>query len=128
MTIPSTSTGFSLGRSMETTTFVPTGIGLSARIKTPFSDSMVTYQNFRKISYATMLSENGVFIRALKTIPVGTKVVVSMDLPSEKPVEVEGLVIYTVAFNKDQFVEPGICIRFFNIDKTTQLGLRKFIE
>jgi len=37
----SISTGFSLGRSIETTTFVPTGIGLSARIKTPFSDSMV---------------------------------------------------------------------------------------
>ena len=99
----------------------------NVRVRVIFKTA-VTYQNFRKISYATMLSENGVFIRALKPIPVGTKVVVSMDLPSEKPIEVEGVVIYTVAFNKDQFVEPGICIRFFNIDKTTQLGLRKFIE
>jgi len=62
----------------------------NVRVRVIFKTA-VTYQNFRKISYATMLSENGVFIRALKPIPVGTKVVVSMDLPSEKPVEIEVL-------------------------------------
>jgi len=51
-----------------------------------------------------------------------------MDLPSEKPVELEGTVIYVVEFNRDQFIEPGICIQFSNVDKELQLGLRKFVE
>jgi len=88
----------------------------------------VLYQNQRRVSFASMLSEAGVFIRTVKPIPVGTKVSLSMDLPSEKPIELEGVVIYIVEFNKEKFIEPGMCIHFTNIDKNIQLGLRKFVE
>ncbi|MBI3399464.1 MAG: response regulator [Deltaproteobacteria bacterium] len=88
----------------------------------------IAYQNAKRVSFASILSERGVFIRTVKPIPVGTKVAVSMDLPSEKPVELEGTVIYAVEFNRDQFIEPGVCIQFSNVAKNIQLGLRKFVE
>lgn len=90
--------------------------------------AIITYQNTKRVSFASTLSEKGVFIRTVKPIPIGTKVAISMDLPSEKPVELEGTVIYVVEFNRDQFIEPGICIQFSNVDKELQLGLRKFVE
>ena len=88
----------------------------------------ILYQNIRRVSFASNLSEAGVFIRSIKPIPVGTKVSISMDLPSAKPIELEGVVINVVEFNRDSFIEPGMSIRFANIDKNIQLGLRKFIE
>lgn len=88
----------------------------------------VLYQNIRRVSFAIMLSEKGIFIRTVKPISVGTKVSLSMDLPSEKPIELEGVVIYIVEFNRDKFIEPGMGIRFTNIDKNIQIGLRKFVE
>lgn len=85
-------------------------------------------QNQKRVSFASNLSEAGVFIRSIKPIPVGTKVSIAMDLPSTKPIEVEGVIINIVEFNRDSFIEPGMCIRFTNIDKDIQLGLRKFVE
>lgn len=85
-------------------------------------------QNQKRVSFASNLSEAGVFIRSIKPIPVGTKVSIAMDLPSTKPIEVEGVIINIVEFNRDSFIEPGMCIRFTNIDKDMQLGLRKFVE
>lgn len=88
----------------------------------------ILYQNFKRVSFASNLSEAGVFIRSLQPIPVGTKVSLSMDLPSKNPIELEGVVVNIIAFNKERFIEPGICIQFVNIDKNIQLGLRKFVE
>ena len=88
----------------------------------------VLCQNQKRVSFASNLSEAGVFIRSTKPIPVGTKVSISMDLPSTKPIEVEGVIVNIVEFNRDSFIEPGMCIRFTNIDNNIQLGLRKFIE
>ena len=90
--------------------------------------TILTYQNTKSVSFASTLSEKGVFIRTVNPIPIGTKVSISMDLPSEKPIELEGIVIYTVEFNRDEFVEPGMCIQFSNIDKDMQIGLRRFVE
>ncbi len=88
----------------------------------------ILYQNIRRVSFASNLSEAGVFIRSIKPIPVGTKVSISMDLPSTKPIELEGVIVNVVEFNRDRFIEPGMGIRFTNIDKNIQLGLRKFVE
>lgn len=88
----------------------------------------ILYQNIRRVSFASNLSEAGVFIRSIKPIPIGTKVSISMDLPSAKPIDLEGVIVNVVEFNRDRFIEPGMGIRFTNIDKNIQLGLRKFIE
>jgi uncharacterized protein (TIGR02266 family) len=97
------------------------------RVRIIFRVTM-TYLNMKRVSFASTLSENGVFIRTVKPIPVGTKVSLSMDLPSEKPIEAEGVVIYIVKSDKNRLIEPGMCIRFSHIDKNIQLGLRRFIE
>ncbi len=88
----------------------------------------ISYQHGRRVSFASMLSEKGVFIRTVKPIPVGTNVSVSMDLPSEKPVELEGVVIYIMGPTTNHFMEPGMFIRFSNIDSYIELELRRFIE
>lgn len=88
----------------------------------------VLCQNQKRVSFASNLSEAGVFIRSIKPIPVGTKVSISMDLPSTKPIELEGVIINIVEFNRDSFIEPGMCVHFTNIDNNIQLGLRRFVE
>lgn len=88
----------------------------------------VSYNKRKKICYAVNLSENGVFIRMTKPIPVNTAVHLSMDLPTKKPIMLDGIVVNTVEPSKGHFVEPGTCIHFANIDRKTQLGIRRFVE
>lgn len=82
-----------------------------------------------RTTFATMLSEQGAFIRSINPFPEGTKLKLSLDLPAAKPLHMDGEVIYTVKYNpKDVFYEPGMGIKFLNLSNDLRLGLRKFIE
>lgn len=89
---------------------------------------VVASGSFTKAYFATMLSEKGVFIRTLNALPVGENVRLSLDLPSAKPVAFEGNVIYGIKKTTEEISEPGMGIRFINIDPDMQMKLRRFIE
>ncbi|MBI1912969.1 MAG: response regulator [Deltaproteobacteria bacterium] len=84
--------------------------------------------NTGRSSFATRISEQGAFIHSLNPLPVNTKIKLALDLPSEKPLTLDGEVIYVVKPGQEKYIEPGMGIRFLNLDREIQLGLRKFIE
>jgi len=88
----------------------------------------VTSGNMMWRLYATVISENGVFIRTTNPIPEGASVKLSLELPSPKPIELDGTVVYTVKPDKDSLMEPGMGIKFVNAPEKITLGIRKFIE
>lgn len=97
------------------------------RIKVIFKATVVAGSSGRS-TYATAISEQGVFIRTLKPMQAGTIVRVTLDLPTPKPLVFEGEVIYSVAQDIEKMAEPGMGIRFINIDSELKMGLRRFVE
>lgn len=78
--------------------------------------------------FATVISELGVFVRTLKPLPKGSLIKLSLDLPSAKPIVLEGEVIYVVGPERVAVEEPGMGIKFVSLDKEIQTGLRRFID
>ena len=79
-------------------------------------------------SFVTNISEGGVFIRTMKPLPVRTAVKVTLDLPSAKPIVLEGEVANQIEYSAERFHEPGMGIRFVNMPDGVRPALRKFIE
>lgn len=80
----------------------------------------------RSAFFATTLSEMGLFIRTLNPLPEGTRIKMHLELPSPKPVLLDGEVIYQVR-KSEGLSEPGMGVRFLNIGRGVE-HLRKFIE
>lgn len=77
---------------------------------------------------ATMISENGIFVRTMNLLPEGTVVRLSLDLPHARPMVLEGEVIYRVKYNSHRFLEPGMGILFRGMGDYAQEELRSYIE
>ena len=82
----------------------------------------------KKVYYATMLSEKGVFVATAEPLPARSKVVLVMDLPGMRSVEIGGEVIYNLVKGVARLQSPGMGIRFENISEKLQEGLRHFVE
>ncbi|MBI5886867.1 MAG: response regulator [Deltaproteobacteria bacterium] len=81
-----------------------------------------------KAYFATVISDQGLFIRTTEPLDTNETVKVVLDLPSTRPIEFSGMVIYRTRFDKETFQEPGMGIKFLDIDKDLQRNLRRFIE
>lgn len=81
-----------------------------------------------RTAFATMISEKGLFVRTMHPLEKDADVRLTLDLPSARPLVLDGTVIYQVKYDRDTFVEPGMAILFKGIKEETGLGLRKFIE
>lgn len=88
----------------------------------------VMHNNALKPYFATVLSDQGMFIRTTTPLPVGDAVKVRIELPSIGSVELSGAVIYQAKHSHNDFQESGMGIRFLNIDKDVQRNIRKFVE
>lgn len=97
------------------------------RLKVIFKVNVTSGQTARS-TFATAMSEQGVFIRTVKPLQVGTRVKLALDLPSARPITVDGEVIYSIPEDTEKLAEPGMGIRFIDIEKDLQEGLRKFID
>jgi len=82
----------------------------------------------RQAKFATMVSEQGVFIRTVNPLHAGTPVVLTLDLPSKEPLEVAGEVVYSRCYEKGVFLEPGMGIKFLRLDFKMKEALKGFIE
>lgn len=100
---------------------------LSPRLKVIFKVNITSGHTARS-TFATAMSEQGLFIRTLKPLPVGTTVKLALDLPSARPITVTGDVIYIIPEDTEKLAEPGMGIRFIDLEKDLQEGLRKFID
>lgn len=82
----------------------------------------------RRIKFATMISEQGVFIRTVDPLHAGTATRLTLELPSESPLTLDGEVIYSRACDKDAFLEPGMGIKFVNLTDKLKKEIKNFIE
>ena len=82
----------------------------------------------KRMNYASMISEKGLFIRTMNGLPVGTKVQLTMDLPSKEPVKARGEVIYILKDADNDYLEPGMGIKFTRLDKKIAGGIKSFVE
>ncbi len=83
------------------------------------------------VCFATMLSEKGVYLRTINTLPTGTRVKLSLDLPSTRPLNFDAEVIYEVKQTGDRSAgrtAPGMGLKFVNIGAEVRSGIRRFIE
>ncbi|MBI5587643.1 MAG: PilZ domain-containing protein [Deltaproteobacteria bacterium] len=78
--------------------------------------------------YATMLSEQGLFIRSVNPLPDGTMLKLSLELPGSTPLALEGEVIFTRPLMKDGWIEPGMGVKFINMNDGLRDALKRFIE
>lgn len=99
----------------------------SPRLKVIFKVSVTSGHSARS-TYATAISEQGVFIRTLKPLPVGTVLKLGLDLPSARPITVDGEVIYSIPEDTEKLAEPGMGVRFLDLAKDLQESLRRFID
>ncbi|MFZ3073290.1 MAG: PilZ domain-containing protein [Thermodesulfobacteriota bacterium] len=97
------------------------------RLRILFKASMAT-QKEEWLAYATSLSENGVFIRTLKSFPKGTRIRLKLDVPAPQPIQLFGDVIYNVPQKEGSFMEPGIGVHFVGLDPKAKADLKTFIE
>lgn len=88
----------------------------------------ITSGNTARATFATAMSEQGIFVRTVKPLEVGTKVKLALDLPSARPIAVDGEVIYSIPEDTEKLAEPGMGIKFIDIAKDLQEGLRRFID
>jgi FixJ family two-component response regulator len=88
----------------------------------------ITTKNLKRETFVTSISEKGAFLYTMKPLPKGTRLRLSMYLPSAKPIELDGEVIYNVEYNSEKLYEPGMAVLFVNVPKNVLLGIRKFVE
>lgn len=81
-----------------------------------------------QVKFATAVSEQGVFIRTVNPLHAGAVVKLTLELPSKGPLTLDGEVIYSRPYEKDAFLEPGMGIKFLNMNNTLKDGLKTFVE
>lgn len=81
--------------------------------------------------YSTNLSEGGIFLKAVKDIPVGRSISVKFTIPDDvNLMEAKGVVKW-VTTEQDALrnnISPGIGIEFVNMKEETKQRIRKFIK
>lgn len=88
----------------------------------------VTHKFIKKTCFATVISDQGVFIRTTEPFEAGEIIKLSLELPSTTPIELSGKIIYRTKSNRAELLEPGIGVIFLDISANLQRNLRRFIE
>lgn len=74
------------------------------------------------------LSGDGIFLYAKKLLPLGRRISLKMDLHNEKPLEIEGTVIWIADKSLQPQSYPGMGIHFVNMPKRNQDRILEFIN
>ncbi len=83
------------------------------------------------VCFATMLSEKGVYLRTAETLPTGTRVRLSLDLPSTRPLNFDAEVIYETkrpAGPASAAKGTGMGLKFVDLKDDIRAGIRRFVE
>lgn len=77
-------------------------------------------------SYATVLSEDGMFVMTSRTLPVGTRVPVNLVIEG-KAIMVDALVLYSYGFGEGPLKQPGMGMKFERITPEDKAVIRSFV-
>lgn len=97
------------------------------RLRVVFMATIVK-ENLKMETFITMLSEESVFARTPKPFPSGTRVRITLGLPSKSPITVDGLVTYSIEPGNISFHDPGMGITFIDTGSKFTESIRLFVE
>lgn len=83
------------------------------------------------VCFATMLSEKGIYLRTAETLAQGTRVRLSLDLPSTRPLNFDAEVIYEIKRAAGPSAGQkgiGMGLKFVDLKDDVKAGLRRFVE
>jgi hypothetical protein len=75
----------------------------------------------------TVLSESGMYIRTLHPAQVGSRLPFTLYV-DDRPVKVEGVVLYSYSFGEGPLKEPGMGVKFLSLSTEDRDLLRRFIR
>lgn len=78
--------------------------------------------------FAENLSAGGVFIATHNVKPVGSKVEVSINLPSGAQVQAAGEVRWIRVFNEQSDMPPGMGVRFEQLEPSAEDAIQNFLS
>jgi uncharacterized protein (TIGR02266 family) len=77
--------------------------------------------------FAENLSAGGVFIATHKLKPVGSKIELSINLPSGSKVQAHGEVRWVRVFNENSDTPPGMGVKFIEVDGAAVDAINEFL-
>jgi len=75
----------------------------------------------------TDISENGMYVRTLRPAKVGTRLFFTLFI-DDRPVRIEGIVLYSYSFGEGPLKEPGMGVKFLSLSTEDRVFLRRFIR
>jgi len=75
----------------------------------------------------TDLSENGMYVRTLHPAKVGARLLFTLFV-DDRPVRIEGVVLYSYSFGEGPLKEPGMGVKFLSLSTEDGELLRRFIR
>jgi len=75
----------------------------------------------------TDLSENGMYVRTLHPAKVGARLLFTLFI-DDRPVRIEGVVLYRYTFGEGPLKEPGMGVKFLSLSTEDSEFLRRFIR
>jgi CheY-like chemotaxis protein len=80
-----------------------------------------------RIEYATTISEKGMYVRMLSPLAKNELLPVRVYV-EDREIKAKAMVLYTNAFERGTFTEPGMGLKFIEISEDDQRFLRDFIN
>ncbi len=83
--------------------------------------------SFRDGECGTILSENGMYVRTLKPLPIKSQISIRMTI-QRREITLAAEVLYSYRFDEGPYLEPGMGLRFVHIEPGDQEFIRQFIR
>ncbi len=98
------------------------------RVKMQAAVDLESESNFFQ-GFSMNLSEGGIFVATVNTLPLGTKVDLHFTLPGSKRIDVQGVVRWTREVNdKTPDIFPGVGIQFQNLSQDAEAAIQQFVK
>ena len=96
----------------------PNREGMRKHLRTPYNKNVVLEHNgLERNCFGITLSEGGMYLRANKPLPIGSKVKVKLQLMTSGEIILKGTVIYIMGLTRGSFlIPPGMAIQFDDCD------------
>lgn len=103
-------------------------IRVQRRVKMQATVDLESESNFFQ-GFSTSISEGGIFVATVNTLPLGTQVDVGFTLPSGRRLEVQGEVRWTREVNdRTPDIFPGVGIQFRDLPPDAEAAIQQFVK
>src|SRR5205814_78643 len=106
----------------------PEGRREQARVRMQAAIDLESDSNFFT-GFSTNISEGGLFVATVKTLPQGTQVALHFSLPGGRKLDVQGVVRWTREVNDNTpEIFPGVGVQFINLSPEMGMVIKQFVK